>query len=124
MMARNARTVNAVISFLRRPLLEDNASVEAFPRSISVVLGDIQNHPFIGNDRNAFSSLLVSLVVLLARHQTAPARPFPPGFGMKPTFHQFHAKLSQECRVIKSFWSLEPECLKKRKQVLVSNGVP
>ena len=41
-----------------------------------------------------FSFLPVSLVVLLARSQTELVRPFPTGFGMKPTFHQFHAKLS------------------------------
>ena len=65
----------------------------------------------------------MSLVILLTHRQTEPMRPFATGFGMKPTFHQFHAKLSQEGLVIKSFWSLEPECLKARKQVLVSNGV-
>src|ERR1700730_13182563 len=45
MMVRNARIVNAVTSFLRRPPLEGNASVDAFSRAISVVFGDIQNHP-------------------------------------------------------------------------------
>ena len=63
------------------------------------------------------------LVILLTGRQTEPVRPFATGFGMKPAFHQFHTKLSQERLVIKSFWSLEPECLKARKQLLISNGV-
>src|SRR5437588_9857327 len=45
MMPRNARAVSAMINFLRRPRLEDIASVDAFPRAIPVVFGDIQNHP-------------------------------------------------------------------------------
>src|SRR5436309_10795211 len=97
MMARNARTVNAVINFLRRPRPEGNASVAVFPCAVSVVFADMpytpfslrfricyyadsrkrtfvevsqaQNHPFVGNDRNAFFSHAIAREIVSSRER-------------------------------------------------------
>src|SRR2546425_12559922 len=57
-MARNARTVNAVMSLLDRARPEGGASVDAFSGAVSVVCVDIQNHSLVGNDLNACFSFM------------------------------------------------------------------
>ena len=52
-MVRNARTVKAMISLLRPAWPEGNVAVDAFSCVVSVVCGDIQNPPFVENDRSA-----------------------------------------------------------------------
>src|SRR5215469_10113223 len=52
-MARNARTVRAMSSLLRPAWPEGDVALDAFSCVVSVVCADIQNHPFVGNDRSA-----------------------------------------------------------------------
>src|SRR3989442_13503407 len=52
MIARNARIINAVINFLRRPRLEDNSSVAVSPCAVAGVFADMSLSSFIGSHRH------------------------------------------------------------------------